>query len=232
MSAERGAADRGTRPDFPEDLAAWRAEQVRRGGAKARLNALRERLPWHGRPPIRLTATGTAGCDVLIALDETTPEAMLTLLRPLEHLTHLRVHIASADSLADAVPGGHWREGHADLDAVTALAMRAQVVLASGQTRPLAAAAYRGVRASRPERRAQFFTVQDEELTRDTPPLAPGTRLLAWSQEDADYWCAGRDDVKATVVGSQAQWEAAREKPIDEPAQTIAALVTGAVQKR
>lgn len=226
------SAERGERPDFPSDLAAWRAEQVRRGGLKAQVRAQWERLPWHGRPPIRLTASGTAGCDVLIALDEAAPEAMLVLLRPLEHLGRLRVHIASARSLADAVPGGHWREGHADLDAVTALAMRAQVVLAAGQARPLGAAASRGVRASRPERRAQFFTVQDEAPTRDSPPLAPGTRLLAWSREDADFWCAGRDDVTATVVGSQPAWEAAREKTGTEPAQAIAALVLEAVGRR
>jgi hypothetical protein len=41
------------------------------------------------------------------------------------------------------------------------------------------------------------------------PPLPEGAVLLAWTEQDADFWRSGRRDVTSHVVGSQLLWEAA-----------------------
>lgn len=204
--------------DFPSDLDRWRQWQIGQRGVKARVKGQLDKLPWHGRPPIRITSTHDRGCDVLIALDATTPTAILALLRPLEHLTGLAIRIASPASVADIVPRGEWREGHADLDATTVLATRAKVVLALGHYLPIGAAAYRGILASAPGKRAAFLTVQHGLLVPKAPPLAPDAHLLAWSGADADFWRSGRDDVTTTTVGSQLLWEAASRRTDTPPA--------------
>jgi len=200
--------------DHPSDIASWRQWQLRQRGIKARVKGRMDAMPWHGRPPIRLTATGGPGCDLLIALDAATPTAVLALLRPLEHLRGISIRIASRESLADIVPAGEWNERHADVDAVTVLATRATTVLALGHYLPLGAAAYRGAR------KATFFTVQHGLIAPQAPPLAPNTHLLAWSQADADFWRSGRTDVAATIVGSQLLWESAQKHIADPPAPT------------
>lgn len=55
------------------------------------------------------------------------------------------------------------------------------------------------------------YVVQHGALTPYSPPLPEGAHLLAWTQADADFWTAGRDDVEATVVGSQLLWRAGHE---------------------
>ncbi|MEO7125957.1 MAG: RNA-binding protein, partial [Nakamurella sp.] len=192
------------------DLIAWQAWQMRQRGVKARANNQFGRV-WHGRAPIMLTSTGPHGCDLLVALDATTPAAMCALLRPIAHLRGVSVRIASPQSIADMVPAGDWREGHADIDAVSVLATRARATLALGHYLPIGAAAYRG---SKP---GQYCTVQHGLLTPQAPPLASGTHLLAWSQADADFWRSDRTDVEATTVGSQLLWEAAENQVGTQP---------------
>lgn len=207
--------------NYPADLDSWKAWQRGKQGIRARVRHQLARLPWHGRPPIRITATGGSGCDLLIAMDATTATSILALLRPVEHLRGISIRIATPGSIADIVPAGEWREGHADIDAVTVLATRATVVLSSGHFLPLGAAAYRGAR------KATFFTVQHGLIAPQAPPLAPNTHLLAWSQADADFWRSGRTDVAATVVGSQLLWEAAQKHIADPPAPTDRPIYLG-----
>ncbi len=147
-------------------------------------------------------------------MDATTATSILALLRPVEQLREISIRIATPESIADIVPAGEWREGHADIDAVTVLATRAKAILSSGDYLPLGAAAYRGAR------RTAFLTVQHGLMTPHAPPLAPNTHLLAWSQADADFWRSGRTDVAATVVGSQLLWEAAQKHTADPSAPT------------
>ncbi len=53
-----------------------------------------------------------------------------------------------------------------------------------------------------------FFVAQHGALTPFAPPLPRAAHLLAWSEADADFWTAGRQDVQVTAVGSQLLWVA------------------------
>lgn len=195
--------------DIPADLDEWRRWQSRRRGIKARAKE-RARRVLAPHFPLTLTTTARPGCDLLIALDATTPTAVRALIRPLEYLRDIAVWIAAPQSLADLIPEGDWAEQRADIDAVPALAHRAKLTLALGHYLPLGAAAYRGAKPG------GFLTVQHGLLTPKAPPLAANTRLLAWSQADADFWRSGRDDITTTVVGSQLLWEASAA-PVASP---------------
>ena len=61
---------------------------------------------------------------------------------------------------------------------------------------------------------AGFVAVQHGLLTPHAPPLAPDSRLLAWSAADADFWRSGRSDVGADVVGSQLLWQAGQGRTL------------------
>ncbi len=37
--------------------------------------------------------------------------------------------------------------------------------------------------------------------------------MLAWSDDDGDFWRSGRDDVRVETVGSQLLWDAAEVRP-------------------
>lgn len=206
--------------DHPSDLAAWQAWQMRQRGIKARAKDRARRL-LAPHFPLTLTTTPRPGCDVLIALDATTPTAVLALLRPLTHLRELSVWIASPDSVSHLVPEGEWAEQRADIDAVPALAHRATVTLALGHYLPLGAAAFRGAKPGR------FLTVQHGLITPQAPPLAAGTRVLSWSQADGDFYRSGRTDVSATVVGSQLLWEASAARVTSPPADTARPVYLG-----
>ncbi len=60
-------------------------------------------------------------------------------------------------------------------------------------------------------RSIRFCVIQHGLLTPFMAPLPAGAHLLAWSQQDADFWISGRTDVSYEVVGSQLLWRAAQE---------------------
>lgn len=219
----------------PEDLAAWHAWQRRSRPVTSRARTWATRRWSHHRAPW-VAYTTSEPPVVLVALEADTPSSTRALLAPVRHLlagspetaaagpgtpgadglAHGR-GVADGRGLADAIgvavvtpqplreplPGGPWTCSTVDARAVAALAAGARAVLATGHYLPVGAAAYRATAPGR------FLTVQHGVLTPDAPPLAAGTRLLAWSAADARFWCGARDDVAATPVGSQLLWEAA-----------------------
>lgn len=196
----------------PADLEGWKRWQRAQQPLTRRMRAGAERLRLRGgttRPAV-LTRGGPRP-RVLVALDATTPTAVGALLAPVLRLPAEDVAILSAKPLGALLPPG-WTESAGDArtqlaDTVT----RSSIVLALGHYLELGSLAH-PVAA---ERGARFVTVQHGLLTPHAPPLAPRTTLLAWSEADAAYWTAGRDDVSTTVVGSQLLWEAA-EHPLTD----------------
>ena len=103
----------------------------------------------------------------------------------------------------DLLPDASWTLRSGPAGQLVADVMTAgTVTLSSGHYLPMGAAAH--------ERSAEgrFLTAQHGLMTPHAPPLGAGTRLLAWSAADADFWRSGRSDVTTTVVGSQLLWEA------------------------
>lgn len=192
--------------DFPSDLAGWQAWQDRQRGVKARIKRHVDRLRKADRAPLGLTRNSSRPLDLLVALDATTPTAILALIRPLAHLAELSVGVVATTDSVLPLPGGSWNRSSLEIDEVSALGARASAVLALGHYLPIGAAAFGGARPGR------FFVVQHGLLTPKAPPLAPGAHLLAWSEADADFWCSGRTDVTATAVGSQLLWEASHDR--------------------
>lgn len=189
----------------PTDLGAWAAWQQ----SRHRLRQIRTVL----RPPavdsvLRLTTCSSSEPRVLIALDSRSPshshalEAVTRWLAP-EHLAVLApvdtpdlfgvastrsTAVTSARDLADLLP-------------------ETSRVLAAGNFLPAGGQAFDFATL----RSIPYFVVQHGLLTPFAPPLPPRAHLLAWSEQDADFWGSGRHDITATVVGSQMLWAAAQD---------------------
>lgn len=199
------------RLNHPLDLAAWqrgqRATLPLGRRARGALASLRR------RPPTVEVATraGDAGpAGVLVVLDALTATSRLALLEPARMLPAEGTVVVGPPGLGAHLRQEDWRVTHEPaVSALRRLLGDRTVVLSTGHYLELGSLAH-DVAA---EHGARFVTVQHGLLTPHAPPLAPRTTLLAWSEADATFWTAGRDDVPATVVGSQLLWEAA-EHPV------------------
>lgn len=143
-----------------------------------------------------------AGIDVL------TPAWVRVRRRPLVGQAH---HDAAAEETLQALlpelAGPGWER--TPFDSPRDVARReTSAVMSLGRHLPGGAAAH--VIASRLD--VPEYVVQHELLTPYAPPLPVGSRLLAWSEADAEFWRSGREDVRATAVGSQMLWQAAHEE--------------------
>jgi hypothetical protein len=184
--------------NHPYDLEAWHHWQR----SRHRLRHLRDRL----RPPRPVTGRlSIVGSEprALIVLDWVAPTSLLSLLAITRHLPGEYAVLASAP-----LPDGWAGTDLAPVtDQVPEVLSTVTVVVAAGHYLPLGHAAYGWSR----QLGAEYVTVQHGLLAPHVPPLAPDSQLLAWSAADADFWRAGRDDVRTAVVGSQLLWEAASD---------------------
>jgi hypothetical protein len=198
---------------FPRDLEAWRSWQARRQPVTRRLRArATRRLERFGKErSIWVTSTpGEGDGNLIVVLDSRSPTAVHALVAPLRHLGRPGVTVLSAAPVADLLPAAPWTARTRPLtDAVADVVDGSSTVLTLGHYLPIANTAYAVARA----REARFLTVQHGLLTPLAPPLAPGTSLLAWSDADAEFWTAGRDDVESAVVGSELLWQAGTPRP-------------------
>jgi hypothetical protein len=154
----------------------------------------------------------TGPAEVLVVLDALTTTSRLALLEPVRALPARATVVVGPPGLADHLPGDGWRVSTETAGAaLDRLLDEGSVVLSTGHYLELGSLAH----AAAAERGARFVTVQHGLLTPHAPPLAPATTLLAWSEADAGFWTAGRDDVGTVVVGSQLLWEAAHH-PVDD----------------
>ncbi len=182
--------------NHPRDLEAWHAWQR----SQNRLRGLRARL----RPERPLSgALSVAAPDprVLVVLDWVAPTSLMALLSITPHLTSPYA-VLSASPLPDGRPGTQV----SPLAGVVPDELSSvSVVVAAGHYLPLGRVAQEWARRLG----AEYVAVQHGLLAPHVPPLAPDSRLFAWSGPDADFWRSGRDDVRTEVVGSQLLWEAA-----------------------
>lgn len=187
---------------YPEDLDAWRRWQHAQRPVRRAVHAVRTaRGAAGGETRLTLHERGDRH-DVLVAVDATTPSKVAALVRPAGDLPTSYAVLAPGDITA-VLPGDRWRcrpVGPQDIP-------RARVTLAAGHFLPVGACAH----AAAIRQGSIFCVVQHGLLTPFAPPLPPRAHLLAWSDEDASYWAAGRGDITTTVVGSQLLWEAAEQ---------------------
>ncbi|WCC80125.1 prephenate dehydrogenase [Cutibacterium equinum] len=140
----------------------------------------------------------------LVVLDQVSASCRYATFDPLAHLDPDRTAVLSHHPEAREVARGavrvmEWRRG-------APLPRSIEQVLTLGSFNDLAAE----VRPWALRNNARFCVVQHGLLTPWSPPLTPGDHLFAWSEADADYQVAGRDDVTSEVVGSQMLWKASR----------------------
>lgn len=198
---------------FPTDLDAWERWHARRHLARTVKGRVRTRLRPPAAPQWSLVR-GSADADILIALDSAGPTTQLALLRPLQHLDPARVAVLAPfdptsllperpqDAPAPAqVTPGNLRDALAGV----------RVVLSGGSYLPVGQAVY----AATDPGVVPYVVAQHGLMTPLAPPLAPGAHLLAWSEQDADFWRSGRRDITTEVVGSQLFFEASTRPAAD-----------------
>nr|WP_300339533.1 hypothetical protein [Actinomyces sp.] len=201
----------------PRDLTAWQSwaashHRLRRlkAGLTSSARAIARRQP---RQPDDVLATTGPDPHVLIVIDAPTSSQQAALLQPLAHLVStgqdvavlcprevlplLQMTIAPRRTVTRSAAGSL---PDSDLTSVS-------TVLAVGHYLSLGSQAYRWAK----ERSVRFCVIQHGLLTPFMAPLPDDAHLLAWSQEDADFWISGRHDVTYEVVGSQLLWQAAKE---------------------
>ncbi len=207
----------------PRDLEAWHRWQLGRQPLRRRVGHVAGVLRTIARPDSRpgavtLTRGGSGPVRLLVCLESRSPASVRALLDPLRSLPLDGVAVVSPAPVKDLLPPWVWRESSATVhDEVPRLAAGAAAVLSTGHFLPLGRAAWAAVGEP-----ARFVTAQHGLLTPDAPPLADGTTLLAWSDEDGDFWRSGRTDVPGPhVVGSQLLWDAGAPPPATpDPAAT------------
>lgn len=201
----------------PRDLTAWQSwaashHRLRRlkAGLASSARTVTRRQPYQ---PDDVLATTGPDPHVLIVVDALTSSQQAALLQPLAHLVStgqdvavlcprevlplLQTTVAPRRTVTRSAVGSL---PDSELTSVCA-------VLAVGHYLSLGSQAYRWAR----EKGVRFCVIQHGLLTPFMAPLPHGAHLLAWTQEDADFWISGRHDVTYQVVGSQLLWQAATE---------------------
>jgi hypothetical protein len=195
---------------FPTDLVAWQRWQQRRHP----LRRIRSAVGGRDSEPAPTWALHTAGGDpsLLVAVDSVHGTHAIALLEPLHHLDPARVAVLAPTDISALLPPAAWSIRMLDSGAGL-LPFEPRTVLAAGDFLPVGA--YGSAVADRSQ--AEFVAVQHGLLTPYAPPLARSAHLLAFSEADAAYWSAGRDDVRTFVVGSQLLWSAAQAPVTVDP---------------
>lgn len=188
----------------PRDLDAWASWQESRSPLRRPVRrALRRIRPG---PPLTgvLTVVGETP-RTLVVLDTLAPTSRLALLEPTRHFAGDYAVLAPA-TLPARVAGPRATQTTVELraDRVPDVLGAVTAVAAAGHYLPRGAVGHGWSR----QLGADFVAVQHGLLTPDAPPLAPDSRLLAWSPADAEFWAADRDDVTTDAIGSQLLWEA------------------------
>ncbi|KHK99845.1 hypothetical protein LK09_00430 [Microbacterium mangrovi] len=190
----------------PEDLAAWQRWQAGRNRLRSVRHALRRPAP----PALWLHLRGYAPV-VLFALDASTPTAVASLAAPLAHTGDAHVAVLAPQDMSARLPGT-WAVARLDPHSAPPVWLGTpHTVVATGHFLPAGAAAYRWAGALG----ARFLVVQHGLLTPQMAPLPRGAHLLAFSEQDADFWRSGRADVTSEVVGSELLWSAAQRPAAD-----------------
>lgn len=197
----------------PVDLASWmrwetsahRLQQVK-GSLHHAVSAL---CPPSSVPRPVLSVQGEAP-EVLVVVDAAKSSLTAALIRPVQLLLDAGVSIAvlSPSTVVSSLPHrDSWQARPALHSALDSCSGTVQAVLSAGHYLPLGSTAYQWAM----RHNIRFCVIQHGLLTPFMAPLPDDAHLLAWTQEDADFWISGRHDVTYEVVGSQLLWQAAQE---------------------
>lgn len=195
---------------FPEDLAAWQRWQRDRHMLRRVRDLVRRPAP---STALRLHQR-SADPVVLFVLDATTPTALASVIEPLTHLGDAPVAVLAPADVSDHLPGSWSTTAVADGEAAPRELRSIRAVVSAGHFLPVGNRAYGWAR----QLGARHIVVQHGLLTPFMAPLAEGSHVLAFSQEDADFWRSGRLDITSQTVGSQLLWKARNAGPVmDRP---------------
>ncbi|PWH06136.1 hypothetical protein DEO23_10040 [Brachybacterium endophyticum] len=197
----------------PESIVMWRewARSAHRGQDRraALVNAARALRRPHGTEQdwsepawILHSRAGEGDSRVLIALEDGSERPRAALL---SFLPYLRVGVDVIVPRGVAAPeldGPNWRR-RAFESARDAVPTDAGAVITAGQHGPPGIAVHQVAR----RRGLRSIVVQADTLTPYAAPLPEDALLLAWSEEDADFWRSGREDLELLPVGSQRLWQ-------------------------
>lgn len=185
--------------NHPRDLAAWQRWQASRSPLRSVKHAIRR-----GEPP-RFELEAPVDADILVVHDSWSPTSGYALTRAAEHLDPARIaHLHPPGRRITEVPS----TAVAEVDSEVPAQLRSIRVVASlGHYMAGGRLGHAWARTLR----VPFVTVQHGLLAPSMAPLATDTVLLAWSDEDANFWRSGREDVVTHVVGSQLLWSAAQQ---------------------
>ncbi|MSW45338.1 MAG: RNA-binding protein [Actinobacteria bacterium] len=153
-------------------------------------------------------SVGVDEVDILLVLDSLSPSQLAAILAPMRHLERSRVAVLTTPAAAAGLPTAAGSKPLSivqvsDLD----LALpHLRCVLAVGDYMHLGAIAH----ATALGANAAFLVAQHGIVTPHAPPLPKGAELLAWSEEDGEFWAGGRNDVTSHTVGGQLLHEALR----------------------
>lgn len=176
------------------DLAAWQAWSASRSRVSSRLRAAKARM----RPVAAPSATMYVPAGVprtLVVLDLLTPSCRFAAHDPLRHLDAETTAVLTSLPDPELPTSGSWTATpwHGSLD------RSIEQVLSLGSYFGLSAQVKALTRGSD----VRFNVVQHGLLTPWSPPSAEGDHLLAWTQEDADYW-------RSSTPGVTLRWSAPR----------------------
>ncbi|OFK70864.1 RNA-binding protein [Rothia sp. HMSC065G12] len=203
--------------NYPVDLEAWHAWQQRQNTlrwVKGRAqNMVRARRGAQQGMVSGVLYTRGAIPRVLIVLDSFSPTSRNALLEPLKHLEGVGVALWCPSDASAYLNGQYastrysrkdWNAAPIRADELAEKLPGVRLVLSLGHYLPRGHAAYRFAR----ERGIAYWVVQHGLLVPHAPPLPIGSTLLAFSDEDAQFWTSRRRDVQTHTVGSQLLYRA------------------------
>lgn len=189
---------------FPGDMAAWRRWEARQRRLQRAAAGTRRLLGARGTGspvPAQLLLPEDEP-DVLVVVDAGSPSARAAVGEPLRFLDPRRTAVLTRIPavVAAYAPGRHAT----DFSDPERIPRSVREVVTLGAFNELAGTVEPWARRND----ARFGVVQHGALTPWAPPLADGTHLFAWSDDDAAYWASGRRTITAQTVGSQLLWSA------------------------
>lgn len=203
---------------FRDDLAAWQRWQDSR--------SLRSRLlPRIGRGHMEhefVLMTNRPQPRLLVLIEAAKPSTVAAYAAPLRFLSDESVAILAPSDVRHLLEG-EWRLNPVSGREVPDALREVRAVLAAGHYLPAGRLGYEWSQTLG----ARFVTAQHGLMTPFAPPLARGTHLLAFSEQDADFWKSGRTDVSHETVGAQILWKAAHARGERTPARESAPVFLG-----
>lgn len=197
---------------FP-DLDAWRRWESRQRRVQRLAASVRSRLapPPAGDAPGPALLLPAEEPDVLVVIDVWSPSCVAAIGGPMKFLNPRRTAVLTRiPAVADLYSQGRNR---VDFSHDNRIPRSVSEVVTLGAFNDLAGRVEPWARRND----ARFSVVQHGALTPWAPPLTDATHLFAWSDEDAEYWAAGRSALTVQTVGAQLLWDAAQARKSTRP---------------